>query len=176
MIRFTNRGVTMSKVSRIQKIAISIVMAAAIAVPIALAQSGNAGEGAQKDRSEWRGKRGGDRGIGSFFGNLDLTDAQKAQIKQIRQSSRQSLLPLTKEIRAKRQEINQASRGSAFDEALVTRKLTEIAPLEAKLMGEQFRVHQEMLAILSAEQKAKLEQSREQMKSRRAERGARRGR
>jgi protein CpxP len=166
----------MGRLSRIQKVAISIAMAVAIAVPIAFAQSGDTG-GGQKDRSEWRGKgRGGDRVMGSFFGKLDLTDAQKAQLKQIRETSRQSLRPLTKEIRAKRQEIHQASQGGAFDEALVTRKLTEIAPLEAKLMGERVRLHQEMLAVLTPEQKAKLEQSREQMKAKRGERGARRGR
>jgi protein CpxP len=166
----------MGKLSRIQKIAISIGMALAIAAPFALAQSGDKGDGVHKNRSEWRGRRGGDRVMGSFFGKLDLTDAQKAQLKQIRETSHQSLLPISKEIRAKRQEIRQASQGGAFDEALLTRKLTEIAPLEAKLMSERHRLHQEMLAVLTPEQKAKLEQSREEMKAKRGERGARKGR
>ena len=168
----------MGKLSSLQKIAISIAMAVAIAVPIALAQSGDKGGAVQKDRSGWHGKRGGDRGMGraGFFRNLDLTDAQKAQLKQIRESNHQSLLPLMKEIRAKRQEIHQANQGGEFNEALVTRKLAELAPLEAKLMGERARLHQEMLSVLTPEQKAKLEQSREQMKGRRGERGARGGR
>ena len=175
MTGITKREVTMGKLSSVQKIAISIAMAVAIAAPLAFAQSGDKGGSIQKDRSGWQGRRGGDRGMGGF-GALDLTDAQKAQLKQIRESNHQSLLPLMKEIRAKRQEIHQASEGGAFNEALVARKLTEIAPLEAKLMGERFRLHQEMLSVLTAEQKAKLEQSREQMKARRGERGARRGR
>jgi len=108
---------------------------------------------------------------GDFFGNLDLTDAQKAQMKQIRESHSQTIRPLMNEVRAKRQEIDKASQGGAFNESLVTQKLTEIAPLEAKLMGERFKTHEEMLAVLTSDQKAKLEQSREQFKTRHAERG-----
>lgn len=107
---------------------------------------------------------------GAFFRNLDLTDAQKAQMKQIRESHGQSLRPVTEQIRAKRQEIRQAGEGGTFNEALVTQKLIEIAPLEAKLQGERFRLHQEMISVLTPEQKAKLDQSREQFKSKWAER------
>ena len=113
--------------------------------------------------------RGGGPIGGAAFRNLDLTDAQKAQMKQIRESHSQSLRPLMEQIRAKRQEIRQASEGGTFNEALVAQKLSEIAPLEAKLMGERSRLHQETLSVLTAEQKAKLEQSREQRKSKWAE-------
>ncbi|HEX8183548.1 MAG TPA: hypothetical protein VF747_02315, partial [Blastocatellia bacterium] len=91
---------------------------------------------------------------------------------QIQENSRQSLRPIMDEIRAKRQEIRQASEGSTFNEALVSQKLAEIAPLEAKLMGAHFRLRQEMLSVLTAEQKTKLEQSREQFEQRRSERRA----
>jgi Spy/CpxP family protein refolding chaperone len=36
-------------------------------------------------------------------------------------------------------------------------------------MGEQYKLHQEMLSVLTAEQKAQLEQSRAQFKTRRGE-------
>jgi protein CpxP len=149
------------------------VLALAIAVPFAIAQSKDAG-GQQGRHAEMRehGRRGpgGGRMGGFEFRNLDLTDAQKAQMKSIRESHQQSIQPLMEQIRAKRQEIRQASADGTFNEALVTQKLNEIAPLEAKLMGERARIHQEMLSVLTAEQKAKLEQSREQRKSRWAER------
>ena len=109
---------------------------------------------------------------GAFFRNLDLTDAQKTQMKQIRESHSQNLRPLMEQIRAKRQELRQASQGGTFNEALVTQKLSEIAPLEAKLMGEQFKTHQEMLSVLTADQKTKLEQLREQQKAKWSERRA----
>ena len=162
----------MSKLNRIHAIAFAAVMALAIAVPIGIAQSkGAGGQGQRHAERRGHGMRGGGRMAGAFFRNLDLTDAQKAQMKQIRESHSQSLRPLMEQIRAKRQEIRQASESGTFDEALVTQKLSEIAPLEAKLMGERSRLHQETLAILTAEQRAKLEQAREQRKSKRAERG-----
>ena len=158
----------MSKLSRIKKVAIAAVMALAVAVPIAIAQStdhgGERGHGGRRGEQRMRG----DRGM-MGFGNLDLTDAQKAQMKQIRESHSQSLRPLMEQIHAKRQELRQTD-GASFNEALVTQKLTELAPLEAKLQGEHFRLRQEMIAVLTAEQKAKMEQSRAQFKSKWAER------
>jgi len=150
----------------------AVLMALAVSVPIAIAQSTD--RGAAKEPHGWseHGSRGGDRMAGAFFRNLDLTDAQKAQMKQIRESHSQNLRPLMEQIRAKRHEIRQASEGNSFNESLVTQKLTEVAPLEAKLMGERFRLHQEMLAVLTPEQKTKLEQSREQLKSKWSERRA----
>lgn len=160
----------MSKLSRIQTIAIALVMAIAVAVPIVVAQSTDSGD---KRGRHGQGHERGDMGGGMMgFGNLDLTDAQKAQLKQIRENHSQSVRPITEQIRAKRQEIRQTSEGGSFNEALVSQKLAEIAPLEAKLMGEQFRIRQEMLSVLTPEQKTKLEQSREQMKSKWAERRA----
>jgi periplasmic protein CpxP/Spy len=162
----------MGKLSRIHAIALSAVMALAIAVPFAIAQSKDDGGHKGRHVEGSQGMRGGDRMGGAFFRNLDLTDAQKAQMKQIREAHSQNLRPLMEQIRAKRQEIHQANQGGTFNESLVSQKLTEIAPLEAKLMGEQFRTHQEMLSVLTAEQKAKLEQSRDQQKSKWSERRA----
>ena len=163
----------MSKVNRIHVIAFAAAMALAVAVPIGIAQTKDAG-GQKRQTAERRehGRRGGDRMAGAFFRNLDLTDAQKAQMKSIRESHSQSMRPLMEQIRAKRMEIRQAREGGTFNEALVTQKLTEIAPLEAKMMGERSRLHQEMLSVLTTEQKAKLEQSREQRKTRWTERRA----
>jgi len=161
----------MSKLNRFHAIALAAVMAVAIAVPFAIAQSKDAsGQNAPRTEGRWHGMRGGDRMAGAFFRNLDLTDAQKAQMKQIREAHSQTLRPLMDQIRAKRQEIRQANEGGTFNESLVAQKLTEIAPLEAKLMGEQFRTHQEMLSVLTADQKAKLEQLREQQKAKWSER------
>ena len=166
----------MKRLNNIQKLAMALLMAFALAVPMVLAQSTDAGQNKQMRRGgegrQWGG-RGGDRLAGRFFGNLDLTDAQKTQMQQIRESHQQTLRSLHEAIRTKRQEIHQASEGSTFNEGLVSQKLAEIAPLEAKVMGEQFRMRQEMLAVLTPEQKAKMEQSREQFKNRSVERRSR---
>ena len=107
---------------------------------------------------------------GGFFRGLNLTEDQKAKMKTIRESFAATNKPLREQLRAKRQELRQASEGGTFNEALATQKLTEIAPLQAKVMAERAKLHQEMLSVLTAEQKAQLEQSKAQFKTRRAER------
>lgn len=164
----------MKKLNRTKAIVLSSILAIAVAVPIVSAQSTDEG-GKGKPGAHWRhqGRRGGNFGGGRMFRGLDLTDAQKAQMKQIRENSRQSLQPLMQELHAKRQELRQASEGASFNESLAAQKLAEIAPLQAKLMGAQFKVHQDMLSVLTPEQKTKLEERREQFKSRMSERRAR---
>ena len=107
---------------------------------------------------------------GGFFKQLNLTEDQKAKIKTIRENFAQTNKPLREQLRAKRQELRQANEGGTFNEALATQKLTEMAGLQAKLMGGRSRLHQEMLSVLTAEQKAQLEQSKAQFKTRRGER------
>lgn len=156
----------------------AVVLAASIAVAQTVTTNQDNGQGA---RPEWRGRRGdrggdhkghGMRGMrgGEFFGHLNLTEDQKAKIKQIRESFAQTNKPLREQVHAKRQELRQANEGGTFNEALATQKLTEIAPLEAKLMAQRAKLHQEMLSVLTAEQKAQLEQSKAQFKARRGER------
>ena len=69
--------------------------------------------------------------------------------------------------------MRQASEGGTFNEALATQKLTETAALQAKLMGERFKLNQEMQSVLTAEQKTQLEQLKAQSKN---HRGGRHGR
>ncbi|HEV2704328.1 MAG TPA: periplasmic heavy metal sensor [Pyrinomonadaceae bacterium] len=168
----------MKRIGKIQTLAIAALSAVAVSVPVALAQ--DAGAGQQEKRQEWRGegrgsRRGGRHGGhfgGGLFRGVDLTEEQQARVKQIHQSYGERIKPIREQLHAKRQELRQASEGTTFNEALATQKLTESASLEARLMGEQFRLRQELLAVLTPEQRAQLEARREQFKARR---GARRG-
>jgi len=167
----------MNKLGRFKTLAIATLSAIALAASIAVAQTVTPDQGAgQGARTERRGHRGdhkghGMRGMrgGGFFKQLNLTEDQKTKIKQIRENFAATNKPLREQLRAKRQELRQASEGGTFNEALATQKLTEIAPLEAKLMAGRAKLHQEMLSVLTAEQKAQLEQSRAQFKTRRGE-------
>ena len=158
---------------RIKTVAIATLSAIALAASIAVAQTvttqGNQQGSTEKHggfRGEHRG-RWGRMGTDGLFQQLNLTEDQKAKIKQIRESYATQDKPLHDQLMAKRQELRQASEGGTFNEALATQKLTEMASLEAKLMGERFKQHQEVLSVLTAEQKAQLEQSKAQFKARR---------
>ena len=155
---------------RFKKVAVASISAIALAGSIAVAQTvtpNQTPQGQQMERHGGRGKHGGWGGMrqGGFFRQLNLTDDQKAKMKQIHESFAERNKPLREQLRAKRQELRQASEGGTFNEALATQKLTEMASLQAKLMGEEFKLHQEMLSVLTTEQKAQLEQSKSQFKS-----------
>ncbi|MCI0337896.1 MAG: Spy/CpxP family protein refolding chaperone [Acidobacteria bacterium] len=152
-------------------LALAMLLAGVLAVPFTLGQSAGT-ESQQEKRPERRpfGKRRGDRGErfgGRLFSRLNLTDAQKEQMKQINQSYSERTRSLREELRARHQELRQAQNGDTFNETLATQKMTEISALQVKQMGEQFKLRKEMSSVLTPEQKTQLEQLREQMKTKR---------
>jgi protein CpxP len=179
----------MKKLGRIQTIAFAGLSALAIAAPVAIAQtsggdqSGQQGTHERRDNGNGRGGRhgrrggefGGHRGGGMMFRGLELTDAQKASLKQIRESFGERTKSLREQLRAKHQELRQAESGGTFNESLAAQKLAEVAPIQAKLMAEEARMRQESLAVLTPEQKTQLEQRRAEMKAKREQFKSRRG-
>ena len=157
----------MRKLGKFKLLAIASLSAVVLVVgSIAVAQSVKTHRG-QGQRGAWMEFHGG-----GAFARLNLTDDQKAKMKQSRQSFMESNKPLLEQLRAKRQELRQASEGGTFNEALATQKLTEMAGLQAKVMGARFALHQQMLSVLTTEQKAQLDQLKAQFKH---NRGGRRG-
>ena len=179
----------MKNLGKFKMLTLASLSAVAIAAPIAYSQStGSNQENQQVTRGERRGGhdrngkgwgRGGEFGRGGrgmhrgMFRGIELTEDQKTRMKQISDSFRQRTQSLHNELRAKRQELRQTSEGGTFNEALATQKLTETAGLQAKLMGERFKMRQEMQSVLTAEQKTQIEQKRAEFKAKRGERGTR---
>jgi protein CpxP len=166
----------MKKLGKTKILTISALAAVALAGSIALAQTAASDQNSKQwDRSEWKG-RGGHRGFGrqgEMFSGLNLTEDQKTRMLQISQSFQERIKPLREQLNAKRQELRQASEGGTFNEALATQKLQEMAGMQAKLMGEEFKHRQEMLSVLTPDQKTQLEQKRAEFKARRGQRGER---
>jgi periplasmic protein CpxP/Spy len=168
----------MNKLGMIKTLTIASLSVLVLAASIALAQTPATG---QKDntrgfRGEGRhGKHGGGRMHGMMFRGLNLTVDQKAKMKLISESFRERTQSLHQELRAKRQELRQASEGGTFNEALATQKLQESAGLQAKLMGERLKLRQEMLSVLTPEQKTQMEQKRAEFEENRGQRGHRKG-
>lgn len=172
---------------KIKTLTIASLSAVALAAPVTFAQTTTTtqdtkqvtrGEGHGGHRKDGERGAGWGRGVGEgrgmhgmMFRGANLTDEQKAKMKTISQSFRERTQSLRQALRAKRQELRQANEGNTFNEALATQKLTETAGLQAKLMGEEFRMRQDMLSVLTTEQKAQLEQKRAEFKAKRAGRG-----
>jgi len=102
------------------------------------------------------------------FGKLNLTDAQKAQMKQVRENHKATMAGLREQMQAKRKELREATEGSSFNEAVATQKFTEMAPIEAKLMAERVAMRKEFMNLLTPEQRTQLDQMRSEWKTRRA--------
>jgi Spy/CpxP family protein refolding chaperone len=167
----------MIKKHRIGAIAGAIVLAMLTAVPFALSQST---EGGRRDKAAAQGRhfRGhrGFRGAGGWeFSKLNLTDDQKARIKEIRKSHFDGTATIRGQIRDAMKGLHESMKAGSFDEGLVSQKLAEIAPLRAKLMADSLKMREEMNSVLTAEQKTQLEQLRQQAHQRRAQFGSRRG-
>jgi periplasmic protein CpxP/Spy len=171
----------MKRLGKLKTLTIASLSVVALAAPIAFAQTASTTQDTQQvgrgegrhggwENKEGRGKRGmhGGRMHGMMFRDLNLTDDQKTRMKQIGQSFQERTQSLRAELRAKRQELRQASEGGTFNEALATQKLQESASLQAKLMGEQFKMRQEMQSVLTPEQKSLMEQKRAEFKAKRA--------
>ena len=157
----------MKTLGKIKLLAIASLSAVVLIVgSIAVAQSVKTHRQGQRGAWMGRGMRGG------VFARLNLTDDQKAKMKQLRESFGETNKPLLEQLRAKRQELRHANEGGTFNEALATQKLTEMAGLQAKVMGARFQLHQQMLSVLTADQKAQLDQLKAQFKD---HRGGRRG-
>lgn len=190
----------MKKPGRIQTLAIASLSALALATPVAFAQSGSTdGSGQQSVGQEngsghghrrggrhgggvdrggegrgFRGGRGGHRG-GMMFRGLNLTEDQKARMQQVRESFKQRIAPLREQMKALHQSDRNRGNGGSFNEAEVTQRMIAAAPLRAKLMGESFRMRQEMLEVLTPEQRTQLDQRRAERKARWGEMRGRRG-
>jgi len=168
----------MKNINKVKAFAVAVVLAMMVSASFAMAQSTGEKSGDKFGRRGGRhhfANREGRGGFGGMFRNLDLTDDQKAKFKQIRESHSETMKSLHQQIRTEMKGLHQANQGSSFDEALVSQKLAQIAPLRAKLMAEEFKMHQETLSVLTPEQKTKLEQSRAESKAKRSEFKAKRG-
>lgn len=138
-------------------------------------QSGNQG----RTERQWRGGKGerGNQGEGDkrggFFGGrfaekLNLTDAQKEQMKQIAARYRESTKALRQQERGNREGFD-ALKGGTFDEAAVRAAAQARANARVEMEVAHARMMSEMYNILTPEQKAQLAAERQQREQKRQE-------
>jgi protein CpxP len=165
----------MKKFSGINKVLVTLVIL--LATTFSFAQNTNAKTDdadalfGNAERAEGKSHhRRGDRMKAFMAEQLGITDEQKAQIKQIRQNHKDSIKPLVQELRSRQKDLHQSFEDDNYNEALATQKISEMSGLKAKLIGEKLKMKKEILAVLTPEQKTKLDQLKEQFKSRHGER------
>jgi Spy/CpxP family protein refolding chaperone len=116
---------------------------------------------------------------GGLFGplgrELNLTDAQKAQVKQIEDSFRDSTKSLSEKMRALHESEMATLASGTFDEAAVRAAAQERAAVQVELDVAHAKMMSQIIAVLTPEQKAKLAELHKQMEQRGREPESRRG-
>jgi Spy/CpxP family protein refolding chaperone len=117
-----------------------------------------AGDRGPRGRREG-GPRNGGAGMIRVFEELNLSDTQKQQIGEIRKSSDETIRPKREELR-RLQSQSESGPLSAEDQA-------KRDQLRADLKAEQQKTHDAIVALLTPEQRTKLEQLEQQRKANR---------
>ncbi len=108
-------------------------------------------------------KRAHMRGEGMFGGGmrylvhqLDLTEAQHAQVKEIMAKEKPNFQPLMLQMAQNRQQMRQLIMSGSFDEAKVRELAAQQTQTVTELTVQRARVESEMFQLLTPEQKTKL--------------------
>lgn len=89
---------------------------------------------------------------------LQLTDAQRDQVKTIVDSHRDEWKALADRSRAAHESLQAAVTAPTVDESLIRAKSADLAAIEADAAVARAHAHAEVLQILTADQKAKLKE------------------
>ena len=109
----------------------------------------------------------GGHGMGMALRELNLTDAQKAQVKTIMQANHATMKPLMQQMEQNRAAILAATANGAYKDAAVQAQVQNLANQQAQLqaamiVNREAVQHQIYTQVLTSDQQAKAEQLRTQ--------------
>ena len=117
-----------------------------------------------------RGMRGSGMRGNRMLRHLELTDTQKEQMKAIRQASRETMKGLRDSLRESRKQLNEMGTNGVFDQGAVELIASQQADIHKQLIVERQKVKTQMFALLTPEQKTKLEEMKANFAERRQQR------
>jgi periplasmic protein CpxP/Spy len=96
--------------------------------------------------------------FGFFADYLDVTDAQRAQMKQTLDAEKPTLKPLMQQEEQSHQQMLQLIQSGNFDEAKALAIASQESQTHIQLEVQRARIHSELYQMLTPEQKTKLAQ------------------
>ncbi len=145
-------------------IAVAVAAVLAIGIGVVAAQAHSQGNGG------WGHDHMFGRHMGWIARQLDLTDAQKAQIKSTIQAEKPTLAPLMQQLVTERQQMLAATTNGAFDQAKVQALANQEAQTMAQLIVERQKIISSVYQnVLTPEQKTKADAFRQKMSQRMTE-------
>jgi Spy/CpxP family protein refolding chaperone len=162
---------TMTKSVALTAVAAALAFGLAAGTGV-LAQNQNTNQ-AQRPFSGQRMGRGGPMGFGGPMGmfgflgpDLNLTDAQKQQIKNIAESHKAEWQAFGERAKAAHQGLAAAINADTIDEGLIRAKHAEVAAVEADMAVAAARARAEIWPILTPEQQAKVREHQNEPRGR----------
>ncbi|MGA9041002.1 MAG: Spy/CpxP family protein refolding chaperone [Terriglobales bacterium] len=119
-------------------------LAVALLATVGMAQEGPHGHGE------------GFGGPGMGLRGLDLSDAQKAQVKQIFTAEKPTIKPLMQQEEQNHQQMTALVRSGSFEEAKAQAIAAQETQIHTQLAVEHAKIEAQVYQLLSADQKAKL--------------------
>jgi periplasmic protein CpxP/Spy len=101
---------------------------------------------------------------------LDLTDAQREQVRQLTQQNREQMRSLLDRMRAAQDARRKAVESLPFNESQVRAAMKDLAEVEADLAVAEARLQADIYGLLSADQQQKLQKLRTDREARAKER------
>lgn len=108
---------------------------------------------------------GMEHAVGFYAKKLDLTDAQKAQMKSVLEKERPTMKPLFQQSHQIEQQLRQYAEGT-FDEAKVRSLAAQKAQVEQEMTVQRTRIHNELYQLLTPDQQAKMKELEAQHEAR----------
>ena len=139
---------------RIAKYSLLAGLALALVAGLAFAQQ----EGGPMHH-DMRGMHGhflGDPGFAMMLHQLNLTDDQKAQVKQIFQTEKPNIKPLMRQQFQSHQQMMQLITSGNFDQAKATAIATQEAQTHIQMEVEHAKIGSQIYQLLDSTQKAKV--------------------
>jgi len=103
--------------------------------------------------------------MGFFAKYLDVTDAQKTEMKAVLQKEHATMKPLMQQVHQMDQQLKQYEEGT-FDEAKVQALVTQQAQTLVQVRVQETRIHSELFQMLTPEQQSKLKEFEANRKAR----------
>ena len=104
--------------------------------------------------------------LGFYADKLDLSAAQQDQMKAIWEKEKTTLKPLMEQMRQNHIAMNNLATSGPFDEAKTRAQATQNAQTMIELEVQHARIKSEMMQLLTADQKTKLQQIEAEHESR----------
>lgn len=162
----------MSFVKKIATVAFSALATMTLTTFVAAQDNNSSDNQTDKPQKERRWGRGdgdgmrGGKGRGGFglrgLRNLDLTDAQREQIRGIMETSKTANQPIFDEMRT----LKEKRRGGA---ELTETEIARVKELKAQMKQSREQTENTILGILTAEQRQRLETEKQERQKRREE-------